>query len=116
MKLAPYGFKQVDYSARERRWDPEAFKDEVREKELDFKVETDSQIDARIAEDDAVRQRDREAEKEKDAEKERQISKLKKDLLASDAESFIEGYMGVLIGEKKSAAADEESNQIALAM
>ena len=43
-------------------------------------------------------------------------AKLKKDLLGNDANSFIEGYMAVLIGEKTTAAADEETNQVALAV
>ena len=41
---------------------------------------------------------------------------MKKDLLGNDTKGFIDGYMGVLIGEKTTAVADEETNQVALAM
>ena len=91
-------------------WDPNCLEDEVREKEIDLKFETESEIERRIEEDEKIKNRDIEAEKQKDAEKEHQISKLKKDLLGSESRGFIEGYMGVLIGEKTTAAADEETN------
>lgn len=112
----PNKLNEVAKAVKDGSWDSSFLLDEVREKEIDFKIETESEIDRRIAEDEKVKNRDIEAEKLKEEEKENQISKLKKDLLGNDAKSFINGYMAVLIGEKTTAAADEETNQVALAV
>ena len=85
----PELLKDIDLAARQVNWDPDMFKEEVREKELNFRAETDSEIERRLAADAAVKQRNVGAEKEAEAVKEASISKLKQDLLAADAKSFI---------------------------